>query len=208
MTNRVSFFVAAALAGAAATASADVRITEYMYSGSDGEFVEFTNFGATDIDLAGWSFDDDSQTPGVFFLSGILGAGESLIITESDAEAFRTAWGLSGSVQILGGVENNLGRNDEINLFDAANGLVDRLTYGDSVFADTIRTQGISGNPGSFDAIGANNIFAWEFSAVGDAFGSVTSTGGDIGNPGSYVPAPGAVALLGLGGLVATRRRR
>ncbi len=176
-----------------------------MYSGIEGEFVEFTNLGASAIDLAGWSFDDDSQTPGVFVLSGVLAAGESLVITESDAETFRAAWGLSASVQILGGYTNNLGRADEINLFDASNALADRLTYGDQIFPGSFRTQEISANPGN---IGANDIVSWQASSVGDAFGSVASSGGDIGNPGSYVPAPGAVAILGLGGLVATRRRR
>jgi hypothetical protein len=201
----VSVAAAAALFGPAANASADVRITEYMYSGTDGEFVEFTNFGTGAIDLAGWSYDDNSQTPGVFVLSGVLAAGESLVITESDAEIFRTAWGLSASVQILGGYTNNLGRSDEVNLFNATGDLADRLTYSDQLFAGSIRTQGASGNPGN---IGANDILSWQLSAIGDAFGSVASTGGDIGNPGVLIPAPGAVALLGLGGLVAVRRRR
>lgn len=208
MSNRVSFAAAAALAGIASAASADIFITEYMYSGLDGEFVEFTNLGNSAIDLTGWSYDDDSRTPGVFVLSGVLAAGESLVITESNAEAFRAAWGLSESVQILGGVSNNLGRNDEINLYNAAGELADRLTYGDSAFPGTIRTQNASGNVLPSGFIGANIAFGWALSFAGDSYGSFASTGGDIGNPGSYVPAPGAVAILGLGGLVATRRRR
>jgi xanthosine utilization system XapX-like protein len=31
---------------------------------------------------------------------------------------------------------------------------------------------------------------------------------GSFGNPGFYIPAPGAVALMGLGGLMMGRRRR
>ena len=34
-----------------------VVITEWMYQGANGEFVEFTNTGTTPVDLAGWSFD-------------------------------------------------------------------------------------------------------------------------------------------------------
>lgn len=196
----------AALSLVAGAARANVYITEYMYSGASGEFVEFTNTGSSAIDLAGWSFDDDSQTPGVFVLSGVLQAGESLVITESDAASFRAAWGLSASVQVLGGYTNNLGRNDEINLFDDLGNLMDRLTFGDQNFPGSFRTQEISANPGT---LGANDIFGWTASSVGDAFGSWTSAAGEIGNPGSYpVPAPGALALVGLGGLAAGRRRR
>jgi MYXO-CTERM domain-containing protein len=197
------------LAVAAGTAAAEVRITEWMYSAGNGEFVEFTNTGVSAIDLTGWSFDDDSRTPGGFDLSGFgsIAAGQSVIITESVAEDFRAAWGLSASVLILGGVENNLGRNDEINLFDANGDLVDRLTYGDQAFAGSIRTQNISGNvlPA---ALGQNDVFGWVLSASGDIYGSTLSAAGDLGNPGTWVPAPGAMALLGLGALAGVRRRR
>lgn len=206
MKQFVSILSVAVVAGAAA---AEVRITEWMYSGGNGEFIEFTNTGASAIDLTGWSYDDDSRTPGGFDLSGFgsIAAGQSVIITESVAEDFRTAWGLSASVLILGGVENNLGRNDEINLFDANGDLVDRLTYGDQVFASSIRTQNISGNvlPA---ALGQNDVFGWVLSASGDIYGSTLSAAGDLGNPGTWVPAPGAMALLGLGALAGVRRRR
>ena len=141
----------------------------------------------------------------MFNLSGILAAGESLIITEDDASVFRAAWGLGASVQILGGYTNNLGRSDQINLFEAGGNLVDRLTYGDQTFPGTIRTQEASGNPG---ALGADDVSTWTLSTIGDAFGSWASSNNDVGNPGSFVPAPGALALLGLGGLAAGRRRR
>lgn len=206
MKQFISILSLAVLAG---TAAAEIRITEWMYSGGDGEFVEFTNTGASAIDLAGWSYDDDSRLPGGFDLSGfgMVGAGESVVITESDAEAFRTAWGLSASVQILGGYTNNLGRTDEINLFDSNGDLIDRLTYGDQVFVGSIRTQEVSGNvlPG---ALGQNDVFGWVLSASGDIYGSTLSSAGDLGNPGTWVPAPGAMALLGLGALAGVRRRR
>ncbi len=117
----------------AASAKAEMRITEWMYSGGDGEFVEFTNVGSTAIDMAGWSFDDDSENPGTVDLSG-FGAvmpGKSVILTDADAAAFDSAWGLSGSVGIIGGNGTNLGRADEINLYDSSDNLVDRLTYDD-----------------------------------------------------------------------------
>jgi uncharacterized protein len=201
----------AAVGAAAMSASANIRITEWMYAGANGEFVEITNIGAAPISLSGWSFDDDSRVAGTLSLAslGTLAVGESAVITEATDAAFRAAWGLSPAVKILAGNTTNLGRNDEINIYDASNLLVDRLTYGDQTFAGTIRTQNKSGwNTPVGSGPWGNVTTDWVFSAVADAQNSVTSTGGDIGSPGSYVPAPGAIAILGFAGLAMSRRRR
>lgn len=203
---------AIALFAAAGAANAGMRITEWMYSGNSagpGEFIEFTNLSGSAIDMTGWSFDDDSRIPGVFDLSafGVVAAGESVVITEGTAAAFRTSWSLDNTVKVIGGYTNNLGRNDEINLYNADGILIDRLTYGDQAFPGSIRTQNASGNvlPGF---IGANDPYGWVLSFVGDIYGSYLSADNDLGNPGYFVPAPAALALLGLGGLSAARRRR
>ena len=89
---------------------------------------------------------------------------------------------------------------------------------------------------GGYSDFGATNRFVWEFGASGDpgtAAGGNIDTGGidctgyyvwigngyasggngdwsgaiQLGGSIDYVPAPGALALLGLGGLVARRRR-
>ena len=52
-----------------AAAQDSVRITEWMYKGNFAEFLELTNLGASPVDLAGWSLDDDSDTPGTVDLS-------------------------------------------------------------------------------------------------------------------------------------------
>jgi MYXO-CTERM domain-containing protein len=190
-------------------AAGQIVITEWMYSGSDGEFIELTNIGDMAVDLTGWSYDDDSQTPGVLDLSaaGSVAAGQSIILSEESVAFFRAQWGLDNSVVVIGDYTNNLGRNDEINIFDNNGLLVDRLTYGDETVG-SIRTQNISGWT-TVENLGTNNAAAWFFSSVGDLQGSYLSAGGDLGNPGSYiVPAPGAAALLGLGALVTGRRRR
>ncbi len=173
-------------ASAAAQAAANMKITEYMYSGGDGEFIEFTNVGDTAQDMTGWSFDDNSELAGSVDLSafGVLQSGESAILTETDAETFRAAWNLCPSQKIIGGNSDNLGRDDEINLYDSTGALVDRLTYGDDVaFPGTIRTQNISGVV-SVAGLGANTIADWSLSSIGDAEHSTTSTHGDIGSPG------------------------
>jgi predicted extracellular nuclease len=208
---------AVATAFAATPALAKIEITEWMYNGD--EFIELTNMGNTPIDMTGWSYDDDSRTPGVLSLSafGTVAVGESVIIAESTAADFRGAWNLGANVKIVGSNAANLGRTDEINIFDNTGTLVDRFAYSDNVnFPGTIRTQNISGNPKSLAALVPSTVTVdWVLSANGDAYGSYLSTGGNIGNPGDFifapVPEPSSYVLMLAGcALVgaALRRRR
>lgn len=195
-----------------APSRAAILITEWMYNplgATSGEFVEITNTGAAAVDMTAWSFDDSSQTPGSLSLSslGSLAAGESAIITELAAAAFRTEWNLSASVKVVGGSTQNLSRGDEINIYDGMT-LADRLTYDDqgSGNPDGPRTQGISGIPSSPAVLGTNNASLWVLSAAGD--GSYLSVSGDRANPGTYpIPEPTAAALASIGLLAVIRRR-
>ena len=206
----------------AAPAMAQVQITEWMYSGNSGEYVEFTNLGNSAVNFSGWVYDDDSRfstvAAGGFSLSalGLVQPGESVLITESDATVFRTNWHLPSSVKVLGGYTNNLGRADEINLFDGSGVLVDRLTYGDTVLPGTIRTQTAGGTPVSLAALTSQTVQAgqWVLSATTDVYGSTAANTGDVGNPGLFtlapVPEPETYALMlaGLGLIGAIARRR
>lgn len=208
-------------------AQAQMRITEWMYSGGNGEFIEFTNMGAAPVNMAGWAYSDSDQGPNDLDISafGIVQPGESVILTEAADAAFRTAWGLGPGVKIIGSnVNSNLGRVDEINLYNSGV-LADRLTYGDNRTAadppvgapatnGSIRTQNRSGNPLSLAALGANDVFQWALASTSgsDAFGSKTSTAGDRANPGFFylaVPEPSAlfIALAGLAGCCFRRVR-
>jgi predicted extracellular nuclease len=210
--------VAIATAFAATPALAKIEITEWMYNGD--EFIELTNMGNTPIDMTGWSYDDDSRVPGTVSLSafGTVAVGESMIIAENASADFRSSWQLGGNVKIIGGNQTNLGRADEINIFDSTGTLVDRFAYGDNTvaFAGTIRTLNISGNPTSLAALVPNNVTTdWVLSTVGDAYGSYASLDGFVANPGTYflapVPEPESYALMLAGcALVgaAIRRRR
>lgn len=221
MIGKTISAAAVAVAILGSSASASVYITEWMYGGANGEFIELTNTGTTAVDLSGWHFWDESNLPGggvpatVDISSlGTVQPGKSVIITEATASAFRTAWGLDASVAILGSNTQNLGRNDKIVIYDASNTVVDTLDFGDeSTPGGTIRTQNRSGGPNSDAVLGTNNALNWSFVdlGTGDPHGAgfVTSTGGDKGNPGIYlVPEPAGLALLGLGGLAMIRRRR
>jgi len=168
-----------------------MRITEWMYSGGSGEFVEFTNTTDQPIDMTGWSLDDSGAMPGAFALDafGIVQAGESVIVTESVAADFRQAWSLGDDAKIIGelGVAtgNNLGRNDQIHLYNGESALEDQLFYGDESFPGSIRTQNASGQV-PCPALGRNDITSWELSVVGDGYGSTAATSGDIGTPGAF----------------------
>jgi hypothetical protein len=187
-------------AATATTASAfgQIRITEFMYTGNGPEFIELTNAGSAPIDLAGWSIDDSRRLPGGFPLAplGVLSPGESAIVTEGQADAFRTDWQLSASIWVLGGLGssggNNLGRSDEINAYDASGSLVDRITFGDEVFGGSIRARNASGWC-SRAALGVNDIYGWRLSAIGDAQGSWTSAAGDRGSPGVHALSDSAI---------------
>lgn len=101
-------------------AAANMVITEWMYSGTDGEFIEFTNVGPDPVDMTNWSYSDSDAQPGdlLFFdFFGVVQPSESVILTEADPSAFQIAWGLSADLKILGwNTNSNLGRNDDIYL--------------------------------------------------------------------------------------------
>ena len=180
-------------------AGAQIRITEYMYravpdgtGNRDREFFELTNTANDAVDMTGWSFDDSNRVPGAFSLSafGIVMPGESVIITEVTPAKFREEWNLASEVKVLGNLGNpaghNLGRSDEINIYDENNNLIDRLTYGDDTFPGTIRTDGKSGWV-TADGLGANNPSEWVLSSISDFQGSWSSLTGDIASPGIHI---------------------
>lgn len=163
-----------------------VRVTEWMYKGNFAEFVELTNLGAAPVDLAGWSLDDDSATPGTVDLSplGILAPGESAVVTEAIGALFETEWSLAG-VKVLTQSLASLGRNDQINVYDAGGALHDRLTYGDEDHPGSPRTDAVSAYACD-ETVGADYVWGWTSSALGDAQGSSLSLSGDVGSPGKH----------------------
>ena len=102
LTLGATSVVSIALASpASAAVPGQIVITEWMYNPrlSASEFVEVTNIGGEPVDMAGYSFDDDSHIAGTFPLAAwrTLAPGESGLIVEGTAAAFRTEWGLAAA---------------------------------------------------------------------------------------------------------------
>ncbi len=97
----------------------------------------------------------------------------------------------------------------EIGLFDAAGNLVasnDDADFGAGILTSelTSDTVGALADGTYYIAVGCfNTVYGAGFDATSDS----TSSGTSVLNV-NFVPAPGSVALLGLGGLAAMRRRR
>jgi hypothetical protein len=95
-------------------AQAQLAITEIMTGEADKnhpDWWELKNYGATDIDLTGYSWNDDSHgglsgADSAPFTGVTIHAGETIIATEikgavTDAASFRAWWGLDPSVQVV-----------------------------------------------------------------------------------------------------------
>ncbi len=208
-----------ALVGAVGTASADLLITE-VYAGITGEdgtedWFEVTWTGAGTFDTGILFYDDESADPTVNapLDSFVLNTGESAVfLQDGDAAAITTfldIWGPVANVGIAAGGGGLSQNGDGIFLFDGN-------LPGANVIA-SVAFDGSFANSGAtivFDAAGnASSAMLGVDGAYESAMFFNDNIGGDdnmislIGSPG-VIPAPGAVALLGLGGLVAGRRRR
>ncbi|MFH2000756.1 MAG: lamin tail domain-containing protein [Planctomycetota bacterium] len=166
------------------SASTQLRITEFMFNGCGGEFIELTNVGHGPIDMSGWSYDDASQHPGTVDLSGfgIIEAGESVILTEDDASEFMNDWGLV-NVKVLRYTSGSLGENDQINIYSPTDQLIDCLSFGPDNHPGAVSANNHSAFPVTAD-IGTDNIYRWLLSRDGDVQLSYPSANNDIGNPG------------------------
>lgn len=220
MIRSALFLSVVAVAATTQPAHAAMRITEWMYNGlgssggnaNTGEFVELTNVGLAPINMNGWSFDDSDGIAGSQSLSafGAVAPGESVILTDETESEFRTNWGLSASVKIIGGNSNNLGRNDTIFIYDAANAVVDQLRYGDQDFPGSPRTQNVSASPMDDSALHADNVALWVLSSKNDKYLADDSGRDELGSPGRFVmvPEPATLALAAFGLLAVCRRQR
>jgi len=212
-------FAGALGAAIVSSASANIRITEVMSSSNGGglptpDWIEVTNYGASAVDLTGWRIDDGSFSVAVSAaLTGVstIGAGESVIFIESAGgagiSAFRTFWGGLSGVQVGYYSGSGLGFSsggDGACLFDTTSTILSQVSFG-------VATSGSS----FFYGWTASGVLDSAYNAVVSTVGiigtqSTVSASGDTASIGSAlaVPAPGALALLGLAGLAGRGRRR
>ena len=216
MKTELSIIALAAAAGLASASIADLRITEAYIgiSGEDGtnDWIELTNTGGTDVDLAGLFYDDGSSPSsanGGTLKGRLLGAGDSIIvIVDADpvdqAQAvadFAAVWG--SNIRAIatdgGGFSQN---GDFAAIVDASDNIITQVTT-PGLPGDTFSTidYDFAGNP-SLSALGVNGAFE------SNAFFDDDAPGVAITLIGSPVPAPAAAGLLGLAGRTAARRRR
>lgn len=213
MKNIVTSLAAIAALASAAQAAPDVRITEVMYTGLFGEFIEITNVGDAQQNMSGWSFSDNARdvptdtNPKTTSLSGLvaLDAGEVAIITEVSSTIFIQAWYTEPTTEtatltaanIVANNSVNLGRSDEVNIYASGaptgEDYKDRLTYNDqgTGTVDGVRSEDISAKVGT---VGANLFNTWTLSGTeaggtpnGNAWkAGVAGAPGPIGSPGKY----------------------
>ena len=177
-----------------------LRITEVMYAGAGGAFVEFTNVGDEIVEMKDWSFDDDHAVPGTVDLTsyGDVAPGESVVLAADPEAVFITDWNLSG-VKVIGAMGPALDPNDILHLYDPADGLVDTLSYGPDAFPTSVRPLALSAWPCEA-FVGGNEIFGWVLSRAGDFQASAVSLNGDVGSPGFYQQGLVLQQDLGFGG--------
>ncbi|MBO0936584.1 lamin tail domain-containing protein [Fibrella sp. HMF5335] len=159
-----------------------IRITEFMYDGKPGEFIELTNVGDAAVNMTNWRFEDENHTnPLSLSKFGVVYPGESVIITEATDSAFHAAWGLPSTIKVIGDNTTKLGGSDEINIYDNLNSRVDYLKYSNSTANGTSFWA-------SLPNLGKNDPTKWQKSVVNDiqrSFTTVTSPT-NTGNPGRY----------------------
>lgn len=187
---------------------AQLAITEVMTGEADKnhpDWWELKNFGTNDIDLTGYQWNDDSH--GGFsagdsapFTGVTIHAGETICVTEikgvvTDADTFRTWWGLSSGIQVvvLNSADPGLGdTGDSVRIWSTTlaalgsntNGLdleqcpeylVHRLETGD------VQTPGKDGSSLTYNSV--NNRFdIISTNGVNGAFTAATAA--DVGSPG------------------------
>lgn len=201
-----TLFYALAFAGCCgATTSADLVITESYggVSGDDGtpDWFELTNLGSTDVSTAGLYYDDESADSDdmVALTEMTIAAGESVIFlienpSSMTAGAFNEFWGVSG-VRVGYADGSGLKEGDTAWLYNE--NISDWFTSLEIVDVDDAYETTQFGST-------LSSVLTGQFYSSGSA-----EVGPLLGDPGSFtIPAPGAFALMALGGLISRRRQR
>ena len=209
----------AAAAGIATAANASITINELLASttGTDTEFIELYNTSGSAVDLTNWSIELWDSDAGVQF--GTSDAGAPYVLSGSIAAGGYYTLGNAQSQALLGYTADQLfGANSIENssftivLRDAGGNVVETGFMTDGGAGDTANIAGsvitadwTFGPDGTFLPAGMYRVGDGNAEmAILEFDQSPASATAGAAN----IPAPSALALVGLGGLVAGRRRR
>lgn len=211
-------------------AQANVYITEVFPGGVPGkeatsDWFELTNTGGSTVDITGWLYDDKSADPTEDGrISGVrqLAAGESAVVLASWSDDWSTGWEAVdaftshwGESQLAGvqigyvldkdneGGGGMSGGGEQIYLFDADGNVVDTKQYLEGRANTWVVNPSDPGGALVESSLGSFGSFASQTPVTDDPAAPQS-----IGSPGTLVPEPSSLALMGLGGLAMLRRRR
>lgn len=215
---------ALAIAVTTVSARASLAVTEIMSKSSQTEdWFELTNFGASSVDITGYTYDDShadlSQDVAIQDVTSIA-PGESIIVLQlgNDADkltevaGFRDFWGGLAGVQIatISSSGSSLGKADGVTIFDASESQVTQQLYGIAndehagVWAGGEQWDSANYTPngwvGGASYDGQYGIFPSSTLNSDNAF--------EYGSPGTAVPEPATIGLFVVGGIALIRRRR
>lgn len=143
MKKTILPILTAVLLASVAFTQAQILITEVNSNGAGGDFFEIYNAGSTTVDLTDWRWTDRdlrAWNTGFTLNSSTLLAGETAVIPTASGGAggtptaiatFKSSWGLSDSVKLIGysGVGAGLGSGDGVVLFNSSGNLAASLIY-------------------------------------------------------------------------------
>ena len=215
--SKLSYTFAALLAVAATSgpvspARATVLITEINSNGAGGDFFEIYNSGNTSVDFTGWrwcDYDLRNWSSASSFDTFSLAAGEVAVVgagsnatpptplwgSAAANTAFRTSWGLSGSVKMPTWTGNGagLGSGDGVILFNASGNVATSLMYRIAPLTSATNqdssTVALSTFVKSFDPQPSSNGHAGVMGGVG-ATPAGTATESLVWDPTSSIGSP------------------
>lgn len=112
---------------AVGAAAPKLLITEVNSNANGGDFFELYNYGTSAVDISGWKWGDDhldfnsAGNTSTFPVGTTIQPGKRLVVVSgTDANAFKSAWGGLANVDVIAMAGAGLGGGDVVILYDSA----------------------------------------------------------------------------------------